>query len=358
VAASWASSSRQNAARAYGGWLFWLASRDELQPDTSPASRFTKEHVFDYVTYLQEHLGEISVAMQMDKLHQAARAIMPTQDWSILGTVCRNLRRDAAPTNHKAARLIHARALLEFGQRLMREAENSENLDPLHRAVLFRDGLLIAFLAARPLRKRNIKGMYLGITFIRETGRYWLRFPAGQTKTRRSIDLPCPAALTPAFDRYIEVHRRVLLSRASSPEHDPSLHAVWISAAGRPMGDTAIHRVTTTRTWAEFGKAVNPHLFRDCAATTIAIDDPACVQIVMHILGHTRLTTGERHYNQARGIEASRSLIALIEAQRSEMVDRESHQRTRMPDFPHKRLGQPINRLRYGMGRETSDLCA
>jgi len=354
-AARWGPSSRRNAARAYGGWLFWLAGLGEPRPEATPANRFAPERVLDYVAYLREHLAEVSVAMQMDKLHQAVRAMMPTEDWSMLGTVCRNLKRNATPANDKAARLIHSRALFEFGLQLVRQAESSENIDPLRRAVLFRDGLLIAFLAARPLRKRNVKGMCLGTTFIRENGRYWLRFPAGETKPRRSIDLPCSAGLTPVFDRYLEVHRAVLLGRASSPGPKPGPRAVWISETGRPMDDMAIYRATTRPTLAEFGKAVNPHLFRDCAATAIAVDDPTCVQIVMHILGHTRLATGERHYNQARGIEASRSLIALIDAQRSESADRAPRQRTRMPDFPHKRLGQPTSRLRRGRRGQKGD---
>jgi integrase/recombinase XerD len=342
--AHWAVSSQQNAARAYGRWLFWCASRGRLHPDATPASRFTQERVLDYVAYLQEHLGEVSVAMQVDKLHQAARAMMPTEDWSMLETVCRNLQRNVTTANDKAARLLHARELFEFGLRLVGEAEDSGNIDPVQRAVLFRDGLLIAFVAARPLRKRNIKGMCLGSTFIRENGRCRLRFSAGETKNRRSIDLSCPEALTEVFDKYLKVHRNVLLARASSPQ--PDLRAVWISTTGRPMDDMAIYRVTTTRTLAEFGKAVNPHLFRDCAATTIAIDDPICVQIVMHILGHTRLATAERHYNQARGVEAGRSLITLIEDQRSELADQASRQRCRMPDYPHKRLGRAIDRPR------------
>jgi integrase len=94
-------------------------------------------------------------------------------------------------------------------------------------------------------------------------------------------------------------------------------NAVWLSLTGAPMGATAIYRATTRRTLAKFGTAVNPHLFRDCAATTIALDDPKCIQIVMHVLGHTHLATSEAHYNQAAGFEAGTSLIALIEAQRS-----------------------------------------
>jgi uncharacterized alpha-E superfamily protein len=102
AAASWAASSRQNAARAYGAWLFWLASLGELQPEATPASRFTKEHVLDYVAYVQGHFADGSVAMQMDKLYQAVRAMMPTEDWSMLATVWRNLQRNATPANDKA----------------------------------------------------------------------------------------------------------------------------------------------------------------------------------------------------------------------------------------------------------------
>ena len=40
------------------------------------------------------------------------------------------------------------------------------------------------------------------------------------------------------------------------------------------------------RTAAAFGHPVNPHLFRDCAATSIAIDDPQHVRIASQILGH------------------------------------------------------------------------
>jgi hypothetical protein len=63
------------------------------------------------------------------------------------------------------------------------------------------------------------------------------------------------------------------------------------------------------------GQAIHPYLFRDCAATTIAIDDPAHVGIAFRLLGHRTEPTTERYYNQARGVEVSRltqeSLLAL-----------------------------------------------
>ena len=54
------------------------------------------------------------------------------------------------------------------------------------------------------------------------------------------------------------------------------------------------------------GHTINPHLFRDCAATSLAIEDPRHVRIAASLLGHRRFKTTERYYIQARNIEASR----------------------------------------------------
>jgi len=59
-----------------------------------------------------------------------------------------------------------------------------------------------------------------------------------------------------------------------------------------------------TRT--RFGHVVNPHLFRDIAATSIAVEDPGHVRIIRSVLGHSTLRSGERHYVHARTLEASR----------------------------------------------------
>jgi integrase len=343
MAANLAPASKRNMTRAYGAWLFWLAATGSLGTEPPPEDRFTEDNLLAYVAHLQDHLSEMSVAMHIDKLHQAARAMMSKADLSMLATLARNLNRDATPGNTKATRLVHARALFEFGLRLMTVADEAQTFSPARRAVLFRDALLIAFLAARPQRKRNVEAMELGTTLVRENDRYWLHFAARATKNKRRIDVPCPDALTTFFDKYFAVHWPVLRNRDNAAASTAS-GSVWVSLTGAPMGDMAIYRATRRRILHEFGKAVNPHLFRDCAATTIALDDPICIQIVMHVLGHTRLAASERHYNQARGFEAGRSLIALIEAQRSEATDRSRCRRTCMPEFPHKRLGKTIDR--------------
>jgi integrase/recombinase XerD len=81
------------------------------------------------------------------------------------------------------------------------------------------------------------------------------------------------------------------------------------------MTKMAIYDVITSRTAEAFGKPINPHLFRDCAATSIAIDDPEHVRTASQILGHRSTATTEQYYNQAQAIEAARRyqdfLVAL-----------------------------------------------
>ena len=66
------------------------------------------------------------------------------------------------------------------------------------------------------------------------------------------------------------------------------------------------------RTREAFGKAMNPHLFRDAAATTLAIVDPEHVRAAAPVLGHRNFGTTERHYIQAKGLQAQGSLLEVI----------------------------------------------
>jgi integrase len=81
------------------------------------------------------------------------------------------------------------------------------------------------------------------------------------------------------------------------------------------------------RTKAAFGAAMSPHPFRDCAATAIAIADPEHVRDIMAILGHATLATSQRHYNQARGLEASRRYQGTIDRLRAGQTGRNEQAR-------------------------------
>jgi integrase len=120
-----------------------------------------------------------------------------------------------------------------------------------------------------------------------------------------------PALLMPNFVTYLTEHRAGIAALRG-------LHsdAVWLSMRGLPMTDNAIYIRIVARTREGLGQPINPHLFRDCAATTVAIDDPVHVDIARCLLGHRTGSVTERYYNQARSLEASRLMQELLLARR------------------------------------------
>jgi integrase/recombinase XerD len=47
------------------------------------------------------------------------------------------------------------------------------------------------------------------------------------------------------------------------------------------VSTAALQKILARHTTAQFGHSVNTHLFRDCAATSVATDDPEHVRICM-----------------------------------------------------------------------------
>lgn len=78
------------------------------------------------------------------------------------------------------------------------------------------------------------------------------------------------------------------------------------------MTEMAIYDVIRGRTKAAFGNALNPHMFRDAAATTLAISAPERVRSAAPLLGHRTFATTERHYIQATGLDAHRRFVNAL----------------------------------------------
>ena len=78
------------------------------------------------------------------------------------------------------------------------------------------------------------------------------------------------------------------------------------------MTQMAIYDRIRARTQEAFGAPVNPHLFRDSAATTMAIADPQHVRAAAPLLGHRTFSTTERYYVQAMGLKAHRAYISTV----------------------------------------------
>ena len=308
-AGSWSERSRAKTAKGYGRWLSW-AMQNGIEMNLCAADRVTEQHVQRYIADLRSRNGDFTVLCRVQELYDAMRAIAPDRDWSWLRRPQKALRARSVPVRDKASRIKPASVLAQLGKMLMQQAESSAK-PPLSRATLFRDGLMIAFLAYRPLRLSNLAMIRIGRHLIAQTAAYRLYFSKSEMKGKQRFDAGVPAALVPDLDRYIEHYRPILLTRGARQD-PPDTDHLWISEIATPLDPNSIPQRIKKHTRAAFGKHIWPHLFRDCAATSIAVEDPKNARGIKNILGHSTMATSEKHYNQARSLEASRRYQRIV----------------------------------------------
>jgi site-specific recombinase XerD len=310
AAAGWRPHSKRNAVQGWGHYLAWLARTGQLEGSEGPGERVTPERLVGYIAALRARgNAPATVLGRVDMLALFLRAVDPGRDPpDPLRRLLVRLRAEVEGVGHpnKRGRLQASHDLLALGRHLMQEAEaRTGDLPPYRRAVLYRDGLMIALLAARPLRLKNFAALELDRHLVREGLGWRLVIPGAETKTRRPLDLPFPSALVPALERYLAVHRPVLAARPGRGQGQAGAAALWLSLEGGPLSAGTLCHQVRQRTRAAFGRAVNPHLFRDCAATSLALEDPAHVRIAAQVLGHAAFATTEKHYNLAQGQQAA-----------------------------------------------------
>ena len=125
--------------------------------------------------------------------------------------------------------------------------------------------------------------------------------------------------LAPHLQTYLADHRAGITALLG-PHMGVSSDGLWLSMYGQPMTDNGIYDCVVARTSEGLGQPINPHLFRDCAVTSVAIDDPANIGIASRLLGHRTRSTTERYYNQACGVEASRLMQEALLARRYDVL--------------------------------------
>lgn len=330
LAASWAPATRWMAANGYGRWLGWLDWHGLLDHSLPPEARITKERVAAYTSELSATTAPFSVQTRVCQLGNGMRAMAPQEDWNWILRGANRLRTVAVSVRDKRGRLQFPDRLAQLGMQTMAEADMSAVGRATWRAANYRDGLIIALLAHRPVRARNLTMIQCGRHLIQRNGGWWLVFQASETKTSQSYEMTFPVELAANLEHYLKRHRPVLLEVGQRHGRPPT-EALWISAVGQAMCYATISLQIRRRTEAAFGKPLSPHLFRDCAATSIAIADPEHVRMIMPVLGHTSLATSERYYNQAQTLEAGRRYQQTIAEIRQRMAKGDA------PDRPNSK---------------------
>jgi integrase len=297
-----------------GSLMSWIAYQGHLDHDCEIADVITRDNISGFVADMREAgYAPNTIYSHIQGAYQGAKVMEPAADWGWLLNAVKKIRAKAKPARNKLKRLQPAQKLDRLGRKLMDEAQSNTKLTPYKRALMFRDGLMIAVLIHRPLRLGNFASIDIGgrLTFFSKSA--MLSFAADEMKGKRPFEAHFPPKYFQALKTYIDIYRPYLLSlkHEDAPNHTNGL---WISNEGRQLADQSLRNAIKKRTAKEFGQDLTPHLFRDSSVTTLVRDAPESARLTRPILGHTTIETTNKHYNQARMIDASRRHTSLMES--------------------------------------------
>ena len=294
---------------AYGRWISFLQSRDDLDPRLSPGARVTEARLRAYIDELQTQIASTTLANRIRDLDSMIRYLDPDHDRTLLKRIRQKLKRRARPVRDKREKMVPPEDLMTLAANLMQRAETDPGLRDDWRACTYRDGIIILFLLFRPLRRSNLAGLVIGVTFVENESGFNICFPASQMKNNRPYEASVPDLLIPPLRRYMDHYRPILL-KGSEDGH------LWISAHATPLNEGSVTGNLCRITRAHLGVSISPHLFRDIAVTSLGEENPDLVRLGQTLLHHIDPRVTEKHYNHARQQFAVTRYQSVIENRR------------------------------------------
>lgn len=295
---------RQDLTRRYAYFLSFVARQGKLDLEGAAGAAVTEQNILHYLRFLELHVSSVTLAQSIYKISRVAHYLAPACDWRWLRRLVRRLEMRAKPRD-KRNDVVSIKELFQLGLQLMDQAEKTSGATDFFRALLFRDGLIVALLAADPLRLANSTAQEIGRTIIKDGTAWSIHIPPEETKARRLHLAILPDWSGRCIDRYVQHYRTFLLNAEST-------NRLWLSQDGRPLTADGLYRLVCKRTLEAFGKRINPHLFRSCLATSTAVHHGAHIGLAMTVLDHTSTEVTERYYNQAKMIDAVRAYQELL----------------------------------------------
>jgi len=305
--AAWAETSLANNVRFYTYYLQFLERCGELHSIETPSARVTKKRLNAFIDGLT-HLSSQSRLSYVRGVNNVVAVIDPGGDRKYLEEVVRKLRRLARPSRNQTHLMISPSDLFYAGIRRM-DRVTEQASGSVIQAGRYRDGLMMAAIACKALRRRNFAGMMLERNITRNTMDFYeVRFRPSETKTRSPIQAQLSRALTPYFDLWLTTLRPMLLNGRSSD-------ALWVTIAGADMSGETFHKCFCKATKQELGEQINPHAVRKIVATGVAIARPELVKMVGSLLDH-RGEQSVAAYNLADQLSASKRYLELLDERR------------------------------------------
>lgn len=306
-------------AKRYGLYLDFLDRTGWLDLDAEAGAQVTPGAIASFVAELQSRVSSVTVSRSIYKVRRAAELIAPHLGFAWLAEIGKDLTLLERP-KEDFARDVTPERLVEAALTLLREAEADIDGRLLKRALLARNGLMVALLALCPIRLRNFASLEIGRSFLRQQGGWWIVLD--DTKSGRPDHRPVPTFLTGFIESYLDVYRPVLCQHSTcgsdqdlDPENQYAKEAtstLWLGRRGSPLTYNAVERLITYTTRMTLGVPVNPHRFRAAAATSAALLAPQSPHLGSALLQHFDSRVTQEHYVRASSLSVAGDFTALI----------------------------------------------
>lgn len=294
------------------GWLKWSG---RLTEHADFNGWFTPEVLGAYVDDMRvAGLSPRTMATRVDGVRAALAALSPGTATAWLMRGINTLRAEPSDRRRTQARTQHTARIVELGRSLMEQAVDEAGATPHQRAVLYRDGLIIVFMALAVPRLDTVAVMRLGQHLVRQKDGYRIAWSAAEMKEDRSHEAKLGPELSALLQRYLDEFWPMLAANSRPPRPAPTA-AVWINKRGGPLSSRGIYNLVVERTGAAFDESMFPHAFRHSAATTLVLERPDLIRLVTPLLQH-RDSSSRELYVLADHVEAGHRFGAVIAARR------------------------------------------
>jgi integrase len=288
-----------------GAYFGFLQRTGHFDESAAVAALVTPANVELYLAELNARVRSVTAWNCIYKLRMASQILDPKADFCWLAEIEKDLALIMEPRS-KFDRVVLAERLVEAGLILVTEADLLGKT-PFERAKGIRNGLLIALLAACPVRIKNYAALEIGNTFKELHGGWWITLPSKSTKTGGAEERPVPDYLDRAIDLYLKQARPALIGSR------PASNSLWISSrTGHRYTRKNLGTLISKITFETLGVDVSPHLFRTAAATTAALYGGENPHLASALLNHSDSRVTYDSYIRSSNIGAVQKLGEII----------------------------------------------
>jgi integrase len=313
-------------ANRYGLYLDFLDRSGQRDLTAEAGALVAADSIAGFIAELQDRVSSITVSRTIYKVRRAAECIAPSCSFTWLAEIGKDLVLLERPKD-KFDRIVQTERLVEAPLEWFWKVDSDAEVRSLARALAARNALMVALLAACPIRLKNFTGLEIGGSFRKIGKTWWILLK--ETKSRRPDHRPVPSFLTNTIERYLDFHRPILFGNPVGDERRGKGHqssrqklmsacpaettsALWISRLGGRLSYDAVERAITETTYQLFGVAISPHLFRVAAATTATLHAGQSPHLASALLQHSDRRITEEHYQRASSLSVARDFAKLV----------------------------------------------